>query len=77
MFKVFATPVDSNGPEPYAVAFCIEALKFHGRIVLQSDGERAIKALPTAGLRIVAKGSHQSNGVVERAILQVDGKFVV
>ena len=79
---VFATPVSTKGPDPYSLAFAQEALKFlgHGKIVLQSDGEPAIKALcdqiaeawtPGAARRVVPRHSHQSNGSVERAILQV------
>ena len=73
--------VVNKGVDPYGLAIVTEALKFCGRqkVVIMSDGERSIKALAEAAakswgkeaaLQTSAKGSHQSNGAVERAILE-------
>ena len=73
--------VVNKGVDPYGLAIITEALKFCGRqkVVTMSDGERSIKALAEAAakswgkeaaLQTSAKGSHQSNGAVERAILE-------
>ena len=73
--------VVNKGVDPYGLAIVTEALKFCGRqkVVIMSDGERSIRALAEAAakswgkeaaLQTSAKGSHQSNGAVERAILE-------
>ena len=77
----FASVVN-KGVDQHAVHVVTEALKFLGRtkVVLMSDGEHSIRALAEAAskawgkdaaLQISPKGSHQSNGAVERAILEV------
>ena len=76
----FASVVN-KGVDQHAVHVVTEALKFLGRtkVVLMSDGEHSIRALAEAAskawgkdaaLQISPKGSHQSNGAVERAILE-------
>lgn len=79
---VFASTVLAKGSDPFSIQMILEGLRFlgHGKIILQCDGEHAIKSLREsvrerwshgASIRVTPKGSHQSNGTVERAILQV------
>ena len=74
--------VVNKGVDGYAQTLVKEALKFCGRqrVVLMTDGENSIKALAEASAKewgkeaahqVAPKGSHQSNGAVERAILEV------
>ena len=72
--------VVNKGKDPYAIAIFTDAFKFCGRqkSILMFDGKPS-KALAEAAskswgkevmLRISPKGSHQSNGAVEKAILE-------
>ena len=74
--------VVTKGVNPYAVHLVVEALKFLGRqrVILLTDSEPSIKALAEAvskefkgevQLMASPRESHASNGLAERAILEV------
>ena len=74
--------VVTKGVNPYAVHLVVEALKFLGRqrVILFTDSEPSIKALAEAvskefkgevQLMASPRESHASNGLAERAILEI------
>ena len=77
-----ATTVQQKGPDEEAVKYCVEYCKAlgHRRVMIQTDGEPAIRALKSAIIKateneITVRESppydHKANGVAEEAVKEV------